>query len=83
MVGRNNEYINTNMKLNISDTLNAQINSELWSSYLFLSMSVNASSKGLKGVAHWFYVQSQKENSDAKKLMDYLNSIGSKVYLYP
>ena len=83
MVGRNNEYIKTNMKLNISDTLNAQINSELWSSYLFLSMSVNASSKGFKGVAHWFYVQSQKENLDAKKLMDYLNSIGSKVYLYP
>ena len=71
------------MELSINDTINAQINTELWSAYLFLSMSANASSKGFKGVAHWFYIQHQKEMSDAKKLIDYLNSIDSKFYLYP
>lgn len=71
------------MELSINDTINAQINTELWSAYLFLSMSANASSKGFKGVAHWFYIQHQKEMSDAKKLIDYLNSIDSKIYLYP
>ena len=71
------------MELSLNDTINAQINTELWSSYLFLSMSVNADSKGLKGVADWFYAQHQKESADAKKLIDHMNSIGSKVYLYP
>ncbi|MBE6303529.1 MAG: ferritin [Bacteroidales bacterium] len=71
------------MESSLNDTINAQINIELWSAYLFLSMSVNASSKGLKGVAHWFYIQHQKELSDAKKLIDHLDSINSKVYLYP
>lgn len=69
--------------LNLNDTINAQINTELWSSYLFLSMSINASSKNFKGIANWFYIQHQKELSDAKKLIDYLNLINSKVYLYP
>ena len=63
------------MKLSLNDAINAQINIELWSAYLFLSMSVNSSSKGLKGVAHWFYKQHQKELSDANKLIDYLKSI--------
>lgn len=71
------------METNLNDAINAQINTELWSAYLFLSMSVNASSKSLKVVADWFYVQHQKELMDAKILIDYLNSINSKVYLYP
>ena len=71
------------MKLTIDDTLNAQINTELWSAYLFLSMSVNAGSKGYKGVADWFYARYQKEQTDAKKIIDYLKTIDSKVYFYP
>ena len=71
------------MELNLNDLINAQINTELWSAYLFLSMSVNANSKNLKGVANWFYIQYQKELSDAKKIIDYLNSTNNKVYLYP
>ena len=39
--------------------MNAQINAELWSAYLYLSMSMDAEAKGLKGVANWFYVQFQ------------------------
>ena len=37
--------------------LNAQINAEFWSAYLYLSMSVHFSAKGMKGVANWFAVQ--------------------------
>ena len=33
----------------LQDALNAQINAEMWSAYLYLSMSVEAESKGLKG----------------------------------
>ena len=34
--------------------INAQVNAELWSAYLYLAMSVYAESKGDKGVANWF-----------------------------
>ena len=37
--------------------INNQINAELWSAYLYLSMSLDAEAKGLKGVANWFYIQ--------------------------
>ena len=33
--------------------VNEQINAELWSAYLYLSMSMDAESKGYKGVANW------------------------------
>ena len=32
----------------LHDALNAQINAELWSAYLYLSMSMDAENKGLK-----------------------------------
>ena len=71
------------MELSLNDTINAQINTELWSSYLFLSMSINAESKGYKGIANWFFAQHQKEPADAKKLIDHMTAIDSKIYLYP
>ena len=45
----------------LHDALNAQINAELWSAYLYLSMSMDAENKGLKGVANWFFVQFREE----------------------
>ena len=45
----------------LHEAMNAQINAELWSAYLYLSMSMDAEAKGLKGVANWFYVQFQEE----------------------
>ena len=39
----------------LHDALNEQINAELWSAYLYLSMSMDAEAKGLKGVANWFF----------------------------
>ena len=40
----------------LQDALNAQINAEMWSAYLYLSMSVEAESKGLKGFGNWFFI---------------------------
>ena len=75
------------MKKNISDRLvaaiNDQINAELWSAYLYLSMSLDAEAKGLKGVANWFYVQWLEEQDHARILMNYLNSRDAKVTLKP
>lgn len=63
--------------------INDQINAELWSAYLYLSMSLDAESKGFKGVANWFYVQWLEEQDHARILMNYLNSQDAKVTLKP
>ena len=63
--------------------INAQINAELWSAYLYLSMSLDAESKGYKGVANWFYVQWLEEQDHARIFMNYLNSRDAKVELKP
>lgn len=63
--------------------LNEQINAELWSAYLYLSMSMDAEAKGLKGVANWFYVQWLEEQDHARILMNYINSRDGKVELKP
>lgn len=68
---------------NLHDAINAQINAELWSAYLYLAMSLDAESKGYKGVANWFYIQFQEEQAHARIFMNYLNSRDAKVDLLP
>ena len=67
----------------LHDAINAQINAELWSAYLYLAMSMDAEAKGYKGVANWFYVQFQEEQDHARIFMNYLNSRDAKVTLLP
>lgn len=67
----------------LHEAINAQINAELWSAYLYLAMSMDAEAKGFKGVANWFYVQFQEENDHARIFMNYLNSRDAKVTLLP
>ena len=68
---------------NLHQAINAQINAELWSAYLYLAMSMDAEAKGLKGVANWFYVQYLEEQDHARIFMNYLNSRDAKVELLP
>lgn len=63
--------------------LNAQINAEMWSAYLYLSMSMAAADKGLKGVANWFAIQFKEEQDHAQILINYLLSRGGRVLLEP
>ena len=67
----------------LHEAINAQINAELWSAYLYLSMSMDAEAKGLKGVANWFHVQYLEEQDHARIFMNYLNSRDAKVTLLP
>ncbi len=67
----------------LHDALNAQINAELWSAYLYLSMSLDAENKGLKGVANWFYIQFREEQDHARIFMNYLLSRDADVKLQP
>ena len=67
----------------LHEALNAQINAELWSAYLYLSMSMDAEAKGLKGVANWFYIQFQEEQDHARIFMNYILSRDAEVTLRP
>ena len=67
----------------LHDAINAQVNAELWSAYLYLAMSLDAEAKGYKGVANWFYIQFQEEQAHARIFMNYLNSRDAKVELLP
>ena len=67
----------------LHDAINAQINAELWSAYLYLAMSMDAETKGHKGVANWFFIQFKEEQDHARIFMNYLNSRDAKVVLKP
>ena len=41
----------------LAKAINDQINAEMWSAYLYLSMSQDIYAKGFKGIAHWYKVQ--------------------------
>ena len=59
--------------------INSQINAELYSSYLYLSMSAWFSDHSLDGCAHWMRAQAQEELVHAMKFYDYLIERGGKV----
>lgn len=63
----------------LSDALNEQINMEMWSSNLYLSMSVHFTQIGLDGFAHWKLKQSQEELEHAYKMIDYSIKRGGQV----
>ena len=67
----------------VEDALNAQINAELWSAYLYLSMSAYCHSVGQPGMANWFEIQFSEEPDHAKILFNYINSRGGRVTLQP
>ena len=63
------------------NSLNGQINKELYSAYLYLSMAAHSTSIGLNGFANWFYVQVKEELTHAEKFYNYINQQGGKVVL--
>ncbi|MDE7407068.1 MAG: ferritin [Muribaculaceae bacterium] len=67
----------------MQDALNEQINAELWSAYLYLSMSMHYANTGYPGIANWFKVQFQEEQAHAEIFMNYINQRGGRVVLKP
>jgi len=61
--------------------LNKQINAEMFSSYLYLSMSGWFESKGLSGFATWMRMQAKEETFHAEKIYDYVYERGGRVTL--
>ncbi len=71
------------LKDKVLKALNDQINAEMHSAYLYLSMSAYFEDKGLNGFANWMKVQYQEELSHAIKFFDYINERGGRVMLAP
>lgn len=69
--------INTKMQ----EALNGQLNAELYSAYLYLSMAAYFESTNLSGLANWMRVQVQEEQFHAMKFFDYILERGGKVTL--
>jgi ferritin len=65
----------------LQKALNDQIKHELYSAYLYLSMSSHFSSANLPGFAHWMLLQSDEEREHAMKFYDYLLDRGCPVTL--
>ncbi len=65
----------------MAQALNKQLNNELYSAYLYLSMSSYSKYIGLKGVANWFMVQNKEEMAHFMRFYDYVNSQGEYVIL--
>ncbi len=65
----------------VEKALNEQINAEIWSAYLYLSMSMNFEAQGLTGAANWFFVQYREELDHARIFMNYVNRRDGRVRL--
>ena len=67
----------------LEEALNAQVNAEFWSSYLYLSMSSDFAVKALTGFANWMNIQFQEEKDHAIKFFNYIISRGGRPDLRP
>jgi ferritin len=65
----------------MAQALNEQINKEMYSAYLYMSMSAYSNTTGLKGFANWFMVQYHEEMFHAMKLFEYIQRQGKEVKL--
>lgn len=69
------------MNEKVLNALNDQIKHELYSAYVYLSVSAYCERLSLPGFAHWMRLQSQEEVAHAMKLFDYINDRGGMVTL--
>jgi ferritin len=69
------------LSTSLEQAINDQIKNELFSGYLYLSMSAYLEANNMPGSARWMRLQSQEEVSHAMKLFDYLNDRGNQVVL--
>lgn len=63
--------------------LNKQVNAELWSAYLYQSMSYDMGDKGFSGMQSWFAEQAKEEFKHAEKIASHIMSMDGKVKLEP
>jgi ferritin len=63
----------------MQDAMNEQINKEMFSSYLYLSMAAYFEEKNLPGFAHWMRAQADEERGHAMKFYNFILESGGRV----
>ncbi len=65
----------------LQDAINEQINAELYSAYIYLSMAAYLEEQDLPGFAHWMRMQHDEEHLHAMKLFDFVLDRDGRVTL--
>jgi ferritin len=65
----------------MEQALNQQVNAEMYSAYLYLSMESYFKNLNLNGFANWMRVQTQEEMVHAMKIYDFINNRGGRILL--
>ena len=65
----------------MENALNGQLNAEMYSGYMYLSMNAYFKSINLDGFANWMHYQAQEELAHAMKFYDFIISRGGRVKL--
>lgn len=65
----------------LSEAFNAQVNAEMWSANLYLSMAVYFKKAGLNGFAHWMEKQASEELEHAQEFIDYTIDRGGDIVI--
>jgi ferritin len=65
----------------MENALNSQLNAEMYSGYMYLSMNAYFKSINLDGFANWMHYQAQEELAHAMKFYDFIISRGGRVKL--
>jgi len=67
----------------MQDAFNKQINEEIFSSYLYMSMAAYFEAINLNGFSHWMRTQVQEEMLHAMKFFNHIGERGGEVDLMP
>ncbi|MFO7957919.1 MAG: ferritin [Candidatus Brocadiia bacterium] len=65
----------------MEEALNEQMNAEMYSAYLYLSMAAHFDAENLGGFAGWMKAQAQEEMAHAMKFYGYINEAGGKAVM--
>jgi ferritin len=65
----------------LQDAINDQINFELYSGYIYLSMAAYFESINLSGMAHWMKIQAGEEYEHAMRFWEHVSDRGGRVTL--
>jgi ferritin len=71
------------LKKPVLKKLNDQLNSELYSSYLYYAMTGYFESVNLKGFANWMQIQAQEELTHTHRIFTYINDKGERAEFGP
>ncbi|MCD6576745.1 MAG: ferritin [Anaerolineaceae bacterium] len=67
------------MNKKLLDEINVQINKEMYSGYLYLSMAAYFEEENLSGFANWMTMQAKEELEHAMKFVKFMNDVGEKI----